>query len=46
MMSACNKYLRQYAFTSGVLLFFKSAELPLNHNIAVIKGYVKIKANY
>lgn len=45
-MSACDKYLRQYAFILGVLLFFKYAELPLNHSIAVIKGYVKIKANY
>lgn len=42
----CNKYLGQYAFILGVLLFFKSAELPLSPNIAVIKGYVKIKANY
>lgn len=45
-MSACNKYLRQYAFILGVLLVFKSAELPLSHNITTIKGDVKIKANY
>lgn len=41
------KYLRQDAFILGVLLFFRSAKLPLSYNTAaVMKGYMRRKANY